>query len=158
MAVSSAVRTSLRISMIFGSPFMKRLMEDRQSCLSRTDKIVCPPRRKSVSRHRGDGFGLTLRARRAGLGGALGGRGEHHPQRVVAGTALIADAAALQIAKGRRTPVDGFHHLSVIGAAADTDDHVSLISFLRLSLNTDIMPRPFPFVKPVTPLAVEEGR
>jgi hypothetical protein len=101
MAVSSAVRTSFRISMIFASPCMG----------------------ESVSRHRGGGGRLGGRcAGRAAR--ALGrGDGEHRAKRVVAGAALIADPAPLQIAQGARAVVDGVQDSRFGGAAADADDH-----------------------------------
>jgi hypothetical protein len=56
--------------------------------------------------------------------------GEHLPQRVVAGAALIAGAAALQVAQRAGAAVDGLVDGAVGDAAADTDDHL-----LRLSLS-----------------------
>lgn len=62
----------------------------------------------------------------------------------MAGAALIADAAALEVADGGRAGVDGLRDVSIGFAAADTNDHVFV---LRLSLNTHMMPCPFPDVK-----------
>jgi hypothetical protein len=61
-------------------------------------------------------------AGRAGGGG--GGFREHGAEGVVAGAALVADAAALQIANGRGAVVDRPHDVPFVFAAADADDHV----------------------------------
>jgi hypothetical protein len=65
------------------------------------------------------------RVRGRGGSGRIIGAGEHRAKRVVAGAALIADAAALQVAKARSPVVDGLHHFPIRFTAADTDDHVA---------------------------------
>ena len=58
---------------------------------------------------------------------------EHAAQAVVAGAALIADAAALQIANGGGAVVDGSVDVPIRFAAADADDHWSGIPYVRLA-------------------------
>ena len=70
------------------------------------------------------------RGREAG-GARNGGRGsstdlslgDHAAKAVVAGAALIADAAALEIANGFGAVGDGSVDVSFVFAAADADDH-----------------------------------
>ena len=63
----------------------------------------------------------------------------------MAGAALIADAAALQVAERRRPVADGALDMFFRFAAADADDH-GPFPYLRLSLSTRIMPASFPSV------------
>lgn len=62
----------------------------------------------------------------------------------MAGAALVADAAELQVAQGGRTGVDGAVDMAFGLASADADDHGFS---LRLSLSLHIMPGMGAFVK-----------
>jgi hypothetical protein len=80
------------------------------------------------------------------FGGGRGGAREHAFEGVVAGAALVADAAALEVAERRGSRLDGVLDVPFRFTAADADDHaVRSLSFLRLSLSTRMMPRSFPF-------------
>lgn len=61
--------------------------------------------------------------------------GEHHPEHVVAGAAVGADAAALQVADGIRPRLDGAGNVAVALSTADTDDHEQ--AFLESDLETE---------------------
>jgi lipoprotein-anchoring transpeptidase ErfK/SrfK len=67
----------------------------------------------------------------------------------VAGAALVADTATLQIAQGSGAGLDGAVHVAVGLTSADADDQgrLPLVLESRLSLNTYIVGPAFPFVK-----------
>jgi lipoprotein-anchoring transpeptidase ErfK/SrfK len=67
----------------------------------------------------------------------------------VAGAALVADAATLQIAQGSSAGLNGAVDVAVGFTSADADDQgrLPLVLESRLSLNTHIVSPAFPFVK-----------
>ena len=87
---------------------------------------------------RGEARGARNRSSRSGRMSL----GEQAAKAVVAGAALIADAAELEIANGARTVVDGSGNVPVGFAAADADDHwrYSLALETQSQQNNDPMP------------------
>src|SRR5450756_1266221 len=111
MAVNSEVRTSLRMSMIFASPF------------------IVPPGGENLSQGLGGGFRSRVRvcACTSGIRARYGrGRfGEEKLQNGMAGTALVPDPAAAQLVDGGGAPGDFLADSALGDAAADADDHRS---------------------------------